>query len=330
MLGHVRVRHQLARLLLHRREHRLRVRVVDPEHRVVAADVELPRRLAQRPHVVDRHLRRHERRDAGVAVARPVLARQAPVTGFPPAIGANSVHSSPIDARMSSTPITGPIHHASVSTNASLRSGKRSNTPPRHQLPQRPAGEERVLHRPATMKAEKPERLVVGSTGAAVLAQRQPHLHAGGPDRVQCGIEEELGTRVQRRHHDAAEALLLHPVDVRHRLVHVVERHHRLARTGGPVPPSRSRPATGCTPSAPGSVDAPHRVRVVEASLRERRHRSGTAPRRPPPGSRGRRCAVPRPIALSSPRAPLTKPSGVPVDRPDPFVEARRGTLPST
>ena len=43
---------------------------------------------------------------------------------------ANSVHSSPMFMRLSRCSIMGAIHHASVSTKASFRSGNRSNTPP--------------------------------------------------------------------------------------------------------------------------------------------------------------------------------------------------------
>jgi len=63
-----------------------------------------------------------------------------------------------------------------------------------------------------------------------MLADRQPDLDTGRPDRVECGVEEERVAREQRRHHDPAEPVHLGPADVRHREVDVVERDERLAR----------------------------------------------------------------------------------------------------
>ena len=89
-----------------------------------------------------------------------------------------------------------------------------------HHLRQRPAGEERVLHRQREDRREA-RRAVRRRTGAAVLTDRQARLLARRPHRVEHGIEEEGAARVQRRHHDPAEAVLLRPVDVLHREVDV-------------------------------------------------------------------------------------------------------------
>ena len=109
--------------------------------------------------------------------------------------------------------------------------------------------------------------LVVRRAGTTVLAEWQTHLLARRPDRVERGIEEELRTRVQRRHQDADEALLLRPVDVAHGLVDVVERHQRLAvQPAGCFGAEVDHPAVERHVGLPGLL----RVgRVVDAARRE-------------------------------------------------------------
>ena len=81
----------------------------------------------------------------------------------------------------------------------------------------------------------------------AVLADRQVEFDALGPDRVQSGVEEEGPAWLERRHHDAAQPVLLGPADVGHREVHVLETDERLAR-----PPSRRLPAEVRQPTVVG------------------------------------------------------------------------------
>ena len=95
-------------------------------------------------------------------------------------------------------------------------------------LPERPAGKERVLDRQGHERGEA-GRVVGGSAGATVLADRQTDVDARRPHRIQRRVEEELPARKERGHHHPAEPVLLGPVDVSHRLVDVVERHEHLA-----------------------------------------------------------------------------------------------------
>ena len=101
----------------------------------------------------------------------------------------------------------------------------------------------------------------------------------------------------ERRHHDPAEAVLLGPVDV---LAPPGRRRRRTrppGRRAAREPRRRSRRATGCRPGVPGG----RQLGILRCARHPRTGspgtaaRSGTAPRRPRPCSRGRaaRCRSP-------------------------------------
>ena len=72
-------------------------------------------------------------------------------------------------------------------------------------------------------------RVVDRRTGTAVLADGQVDVHAGRPNGVERRVEEGTTARDEGRHHDAAQTVLLGPMDVGHGQLHVVERHQGLA-----------------------------------------------------------------------------------------------------
>ena len=74
-----------------------------------------------------------------------------------------------------------------------------------------------------------PGRGVHRCAGTAVLADREPDVLDRGPDRVEHRVEEIGAARVEARHHDPAETVLLRPVDVLDCLLDVVEQHRGLA-----------------------------------------------------------------------------------------------------
>jgi hypothetical protein len=170
-----------------------------------------------------------ERRDAGIAVGGPVLARQAAEGALAlheggevrPLVSHRHLHvevakrrSDPVDLRLDEDQLQPreAVEHTAYD-----------------HLPERPAREERVLVGQREDRGHARWR-VAGHAGTAVLTDRQPHFLDGSPDGIERGIEEERAARVERRHHDAAEALLLGPVDVLHCLLDVVEDDRGLSR----------------------------------------------------------------------------------------------------
>ena len=209
-------------------EDRLKMRVVHPEHCIVTADGERLV-LGTRPsQLLERNLLVGEGRDAGEAVGGPV------VTG-----GARELTHA-LHRRRPSGPVVTPTETA-----VQLADGRsdpvRFGLDERHpevrealedaaekHLPEGPARVEGVLEGQRHDGGE-PRRPVGRCPGATVLTDRQPDLDAGGPHRIERGIEEEGPTGEKGGHHDATQAMLLGPMDVRHGQFDVVERDERLS-----------------------------------------------------------------------------------------------------
>jgi hypothetical protein len=95
-----------------------------------------------------------------------------------------------------------------------------------------------------------------------MLTDRQPDLDTGGPHRIEHGIEEEGPTRKKGWHHDAAQAVLLGPMDIRHGQFDVVKRNKRLSGST----PRRLR-AEVCQPAVVGQTSL-----ALDLGVGERTH----------------------------------------------------------
>ncbi len=203
------------------------MRVVHAEHGVVAPDGEFLVLGARAGDLLRRNLLDREGRDAGGAVVGPVVTGPAGERPLalqdlgPPRPVVAPVQAAVQLAERGADPVGLGLDEGDPEVGEALED------PAQDHLPQGPARVEGVLERQRHDGGET-GRAVGRSAGPAVLADGQVGVDAGGPDRIEGGVEEEGATGQQGRHHDAAQPVLAGPVDVPHGLVHVVERDERL------------------------------------------------------------------------------------------------------